>query len=122
MELYSLLFGRRLGGNGTEGLISRSQSSVVIPYGTTTVGNYAFYNYAALTHVSIPASVTTIGEYAFRGCTGLTGIAIPESVSTIGTTAFSACTNMTKITVNKPQDSIAGAPWGATNATVEWVG
>lgn len=122
MELYSLLFRRRLGGNGTEGLISRSETSLVIPYGTTKIGNYAFYNYALLTHVSIPASVTTIGEYSFRGCTGLTMVTIPESVTTIGTTAFSACTNMTKITINKPQDSITGSPWGATNAVVVWTG
>ena len=26
------------------------------------------------------------------------------------------------ITINKPQDSVSGAPWGATNATVVWNG
>ena len=30
------------------------------------------------------------------------------------------CTSLTSITINKPEGSIKGAPWGATNATIQW--
>lgn len=63
-----------------------------------------------------------IGCYAFYGCKKLTAIKIHNSVEEIYSTAFENCTNLTTITINKPQGSISGSPWGATNATVVWMG
>ena len=68
------------------------------------------------------AGVTSIGSGAFAGCASLKSITIPTSVTSIYTFAFNGCTSLTSITINKPTNSISGAPWGATNATVTWTG
>ena len=70
-----------------------------IPNGVTTISDYAFYDYAALTSVTIPDSVTTIGEDAFICCDGLTSVTIPDSVTTIGDTAFYWCYNLRSVTI-----------------------
>ena len=82
-----------------ENIISRNVSSITIPNGVTNISDGAFSSCTALTSIDIPNSVTRIGDYAFDGCTSLTSI-----------------------TINKPEGSITGAPWGAPNATVNWVG
>lgn len=59
---------------------------------------------------------------AFNNCTSLASITIPNSVTGIGSNAFTNCTTLTSITINKSAGSISGAPWGAPNATIQWVG
>ncbi|MCD8048564.1 MAG: leucine-rich repeat domain-containing protein [Clostridia bacterium] len=58
-------------------------TAVVIDYGATSIGSYAFRNCTALTGVTIPDSITSIYEYAFSGCTSLTSVTIPDSVTRI---------------------------------------
>lgn len=72
---------------------------------------------------AIPNGVTDIPEYCFCN-TSLTTIAVPDSVTSIGNYAFLPNhTNLLKfVFINKPANSISGAPWGATNATVIWKG
>jgi len=62
-------------------------TSLLIPAGVTSIGNYAFANCRSLTSVTIPNSVTSIGNYAFYS-SGLTSITIPDSVTSIGDYAF----------------------------------
>lgn len=49
-------------------LIERDVTSLNIPYGTTKIGEYAFYNYSKLKEITIPDSVTSIGSNAFCNC------------------------------------------------------
>lgn len=70
----------------------------------------------------IPEGVTDIQDYAFQGCMGMKSITIPSTVVTIGANVFDGCSKLTTININKPANSITGAPWGATNATINWVG
>lgn len=110
-----LFFDDRFGG-------ARQIEEVVIGDDITGIDDTAFYKCSTLTSVTIGDSVTSIGYKAFFNCSGLTSVNIPNSVISIDSTAFNICTNLRTITINKPQDSVSGAPWGATNATVVWTG
>ena len=77
-----------------------SIKTVVISFGVTSIGEYAFYNCSSLTSVTIGNSVTSIGYEAFSRCTSLTSITIPDSVTSIGSDAFSRCSALESITVD----------------------
>ena len=57
----------------------------------------------------------------FTGCYNMTTINIPSTIKSIGKKAF-ANTSITTINIDKPANSIPGAPWGATGASVYWQG
>ena len=98
----------------------KSLTSIIIPDSVTNIGRYAFNNCTGLTSVTIPDSVISIDSYAFLNCTGLTSITIPDSVTSIGSNTFQNCTNLLTINVPWAEGEVAGAPWGATNATINY--
>ena len=66
-----------------------SISSIVIPEGVDSIGNYAFYSCRDLTSVTFPTSTLRIIEdHGFYDCYSLTNIIIPEGVTRIGEWAF----------------------------------
>ena len=69
----------------------------VIPYGVTTIGDYAFAYCGELTSVKIPNSVIIIGNFAFYNCSGLKSVTIGDSVTSIGDSAFSGCSGLTSV-------------------------
>ena len=69
----------------------------ILPEDITSIGEYAFSNYSALTSITLPRSITTIDEYAFSNCSALTSITLPENITTIGKEAFSNCSALTSI-------------------------
>jgi uncharacterized repeat protein (TIGR02543 family) len=77
-------------------------SSVVIGYGVTHIGDYAFGSmlnpYQNLTSATLSSTVTSIGEYAFTK-SKLTSIIIPANVTTIGDFAFFACDNLATVNI-----------------------
>jgi hypothetical protein len=75
-------------------------TSIIVPFGVTTIGDNAFYNCYGLKSITIPKSVTIIGIRTFSECGSLASITIPESITTIGALAFSNCSGLNKITVN----------------------
>lgn len=118
-------------------------TSVTIPNSVTRICNNSFYYCIKLTIVTIPNSVTSIGNYTFYGCRGLTSMTIPDSVKSIGDSSFSYCQSLTTVTfkgtpssigsnvfggcsklttINVPwaEGAVSGAPWGATNATINY--
>lgn len=99
-----------------------SLTSVTLPEGIKYLGTNVFRACTSLTSINIPTTVLSIEGSAFNGCSSLPSITIPEGVTSIDDTAFYSCPKLTTININKPQDSITGAPWGATNATVNWLG
>lgn len=116
-------------------------ANVEIPESVTFIGDYAFSNCPALTSIKIPEAVTSIGMYAFSS-SSLTNIEIPAFVTSIKMYAFSiktltevtfkgtptslnsltfgGCTALTTVNVPWAEDEIDGAPWGATNATINY--
>ena len=115
----------------------------IIPEGVTEIQNLAFTSCAALTDIELPTSLVYIRPMAFYGC-GMSEIDIPDSVQEIGMYAFHECDNLTTVTlgsgiqtmhqsvfgtanttiqtINVPwaEGEVAGAPWGATNATINY--
>jgi peptidoglycan hydrolase CwlO-like protein len=81
---------------------------------------YAFSPCKSLTNVTLGNAVTGIGANAFTS-TAFTTIDIPTSVTSISNTAFTDSAVET-INIDKAENSIYGSPWGATNATVNWLG
>jgi len=79
-------------------------TSISLPEGLTSIGDYAFQKCSYVTSVIIPNSVTTIGNGAFWQCTGgyssvdpgatgagLSTVTIGSGVTYIGIGAFSEC-------------------------------
>ena len=97
-----------------------------IPEGVTSIGAYAFYKCTSIERLEIPnAGNTSYGYQPFAFCTGLKEVILGEigkPVSDFGT-IFAACQqkNLTiKVYVEDGKTSLANAPWGATNAKVEY--
>ena len=91
-----------------------------IPSSLTIINAYAFYDCTSLVLSEIPAQIKTIGEYSFRGCTSMVELVFKGTPETIATTAFTGCTNLTTINVPWAEGAVSGAPWGATNATINY--
>ena len=94
-------------------------TSLEIPEGTTSIGDYAFAG-VALTSVTVPANVTSIGTGTFSGCTDITSVTVPASMNvasvfadsktkigavtmtgtgTIPASAYAGCTALTRVNV-----------------------
>ena len=109
-----------------------------------SIGSGAFYNCTNLALTELPSGLTSIGSSAFNGCTNLALTELPSGLH-IGLSAFRACTRLTSITfkgkprqnviptsafqncsnlktINVPwaEGEVANAPWGATNATINY--
>jgi hypothetical protein len=98
----------------------KSLETVILPDTVAEIMESAFYYCFALVELETP-SVTKIGTSAFSG-SGLRSIKLPSSLVSIATNAFSGCDDLKTIIINKPERSIRGAPWGATNAQIIWTG
>lgn len=73
--------------------------TVTIPYGVTSIGNYAFQSCGNLSSITIPDSVTSIGDYAFENCSSLTNVVLPDSIKSIGKNPFLSCTNLAPVNI-----------------------
>ena len=89
-----------------------------LPSSLTSIGGFCFNRCEKITITSIPKGVTSIGEKAFHYCTGITSLTFEGTPTTIHNSAFLNCTNLKTINVPWAKDEVAGAPWGAQNATV----
>ena len=72
-------------------------TSLVIPDGVTSIGNYAFKSCRSITSVTLPNSVTSIGEDAFSRCYHLVSVTVSESVTSIGDYAFFECYTLVEV-------------------------
>lgn len=93
---------------------------ISLPSGLTSIGNHAFINCSNLAITSLPSGLTSIGDYAFTNCKGLTSITFEGKPMSIFATAFQNCPNLTTINVPWAEGEVSNAPWGATNATINY--
>lgn len=91
-----------------------------LPNNIKLIGSSCFSSCKNMAINRIPASVTRINTYAFRDCTGLTSITFDGTPTFVASTAFNGCTNITTINVPWSENALTGAPWGATNATINY--
>ena len=92
-----------------------------LPPNLTNIGSYAFRFCEKLLIEEIPESVTTIGSAAFNSCNSLRTMRLGGNLKTIGDYVFTNCTNLTSIVCDFAEGAVAGAPWGATNATITYL-
>lgn len=100
-------------------------TTLYTPSEMSTVLNDIYNYYKSLldrtaTKVLFPYGLSSIGANAFSGCANLTQVTIPNNIISIGENAFSGCENLTTINIYGSEGEIAGAPWGATNATIHY--
>ena len=91
-----------------------------LPSGLTNIGNNAFLNCSSLALTSLPSGITNIGNYAFQSCSSLASLTFEGKPTSISNSAFRSCTNLTTINVPWAEGEVANAPWGATNATINY--
>ncbi len=132
--------------DGTQDTIG-TNTDIIISHNVTLIPDQAFVNNTTITSILIPNGVTSIGEYAFNGCSGLESIKIgannsayyssgdclieretnvlirgcnnsiiPNGVMSIGDSAFAGCSTLTSITIPEGVTSIGlGAFAGCTS-------
>ena len=79
-----------------------------------------FYNCTNLELTELPSGLTEIGGQSFYNCKGLKTLTFKSNVTSIGSDVFSGCTNLLTINVPWAEGAVANAPWGATNATINY--
>lgn len=81
--------GKRI--NSSQKESRKALKSIIIPYGITKIGAYAFSGCSCLENVTLPNSVTEINEEAFEKCNSLVNITIPEAITVIPKNCFCSC-------------------------------
>lgn len=135
---------------GTNAFERCAKLKSVMLLNTTTINNYAFYNCPLLETVIFPEDLEiSIGSSAFYSDSNLTAVSIPK-LKSIGSSAFGSCTRLKDVVlgskgnpvtsihansfnfcssedmkisiyVEDPSVPLANQPWGALNATIEYL-
>lgn len=91
----------------------------------TDLPSTSFSSCYKLSTVLLPKGLKTISGYgSFIHCTRLPSIDIPNTITYISTSTFNDCAALKTINVHYKTGATpykAGAPWGATGATVNYV-
>lgn len=94
--------------------------NITIPEGVTNIGEKAFFSCSLLQDIIIPASVTEVGGQAFNFCSRLSTVTFNGTPSALPTSLFVSCSNLTTINVPWAEGAVTGAPWSASNATINY--
>lgn len=96
-------------------------ASIRFGKGLEMIGEHAF-RYSAVAELDFSGCpvLREIKGRAFSNCSKLTKVTMPGSVKSIGSTAFASCSALKDIYVPWDEGEVAGAPWGATSATVHY--
>ena len=98
----------------------KSLALTSLPSGITIIRPNTFYGCSSLALTSLPSGITSIDYDAFHSCTSLTSITFEGTPENISSSAFQGCTNLKTINVPWSEGAVTNAPWGATNATINY--
>lgn len=90
------------GGSDTSTLIDLIEGdleTLVIPEGTTKIGQSAFQNRKQLSSITIPSNISNIGMNAFAGCTALHNLDLPAACITIYNGLVKDCVQLEKFVI-----------------------
>ena len=90
-----------------------------LPSNLEIIGSRSFTS-CKNTFTSFPSSLDSIGERAFYFNRFLTSITFKGTPTNIASNAFDSCSKLTTINVPWAEGEVANAPWGATNATINY--
>ena len=74
--------------------------TVIVPEGTRSIGENAFYGCQEISYLVLPSTLETIGKSSFEGCTHLLSISLPENLELIEENAFNYCYKLVEV-INK---------------------
>lgn len=89
-----------------------------LPENITYVDNSTFNSCKNIKTLYLP-KVLNIYSNAFAGCSGLEEVTFGSKAS-IASSSFSSCPNLLTINVPWAEGEVSGAPWSATNATINY--
>ena len=92
---------------------------VLLPPTIEEIGAHAFKDCNGLESIIIPEGLKYIRKGAFENCEELASIELPSTIEVIEEDAFLGCHDI-EIKINKPEGSVAGAPWRADDVTLIW--
>lgn len=87
------------GQSNTNSINSPKESELIIPYGVTSIGSYAFGSNTQLKQVSLPATLKTLGTGAFYYCYSIERISLPTSLESIPSNAFEKCSGLKRVDI-----------------------
>ena len=99
-------------GSGTSQV---NPSNVTLPEGITSIGDFAFTNYAGVA-ISFPSTLKSIGINSFAS-SQLESLDLPDSVTTLGSAAFRASKNLTTLKIGKGITELPQASFSMTGIT-----
>ena len=119
-ELVSVSFAQNITAIGRSAFESCGKLALSsLPDSVTEIGNFAFGSCRNLSLTSLPSSLTTL-EGAFYSCTSLKTITFKSTPTLVLSGAFQGCSKLTVINVPWAEGEVDNAPWGATNATINY--
>ena len=97
-----------------------SLERIVVKSSLDSISNGLFYGYTAIKE-AIFLSATNIPDGCFANCTTLEHVYLPSDATAVGANAFMNCTQSNLvIDCGFAEGAVAGAPWGAENATINY--
>lgn len=110
----------KLGSSAAFDGAKKSLERIVAKSSLDSIASGMFYGYEAIKE-AIFLSATNIPDGCFAGCTTLEHVYLPSDATAVGTQAFLNCTQSNLvIDCGFAQGAVSGAPWGATNATINY--
>lgn len=100
-KISQLAFSKYINGNINEKKNCHLYGGLTIPYGITTIGDFAFYHQSNITSISLSAKLISIGISAFQNCYDISGelaIYYNSGLLYLDRKAFQNCKKINKLT------------------------